>query len=175
MPPAAKPQPMAKGRAAHCWAMSAGCSQHRPHQRPAPRAGHQPRQERALEGDVEAEVAHQQACHHARRQDQAEADGKEELHRPPAALVDEEVAEPMVADHHHREERHRGDADDERDQQKLLLRKGCAGLAHATTIAAGLEACQTPEDERVIMTRRVTARLPGAFSCAPLAARRHDG
>ena len=95
--------------------------------------------------------------------------------RPSAALVDQEVAEAVVADHHHGQQRHHGDADDEGDEEQLLGRERCAGLAHGTTIAAGLEACQTAEDERVMMTRTGTARLLGAYSRAPWAARRHAG
>jgi hypothetical protein len=57
----------------------------------------------------------------------------------------------------------------------LLSAQSRAGLDHGQTIAAGLEACQTAEDERVMMAGSATARLLGAFSCATQAARRHAG
>ncbi len=175
MPPAAKPQPTAKGSAAHSRAMMAGVPSIAPTSAPPQGPVTSPARNAPSSVMSSRVVAEEQARDDARRQDQAEAEGEEELHRPVAPLVDQQVAEAMVADHHDGQQRHDGDADDEGDQQELLVVENCAGLAHGLTIAAGLEACQTAEDERVMMTRTVTTRLSGAFSRAPPAARRHAG
>ena len=82
--------------------------------------GDQPGEKRAFERQVGGVVVEQQPRGDAGGQRDAEGQREDQPVGPVAALEDQDVAEPAVADQHGRQGGHDGELDDQRRQQHLL-------------------------------------------------------
>jgi hypothetical protein len=134
-PPPANPQPTANG-IAQLTGHEGGNADQEADQRASIGTGDQPRQKRALQGQVGGVVVEEQAEGDARHQRHGQRQSEHQPIDPPAPLEDEDVAEPPVAGQHGGQHRHHGQLDDERREEELVRGEETRLLEHRSYLKA---------------------------------------
>ncbi len=124
-PPPANPQPTAKGSAMNSPLASGGSPTISADDGAGVGPGDEAGEEGAFERQVGGLVVQEQARDDARRQRNAEREDEDQPVGPVAALEDQDVAEPPVADQHGRQCGHDGQLHDQRREQHLLGGERC--------------------------------------------------